>query len=249
LENDKDEFDWKVVVDFEQKYPNSFQEAIEKAKTYLANSTAKHKKEAEALVTRTENRWDRAMYEQVCKANRTSTNADSVESTQRKATAYINGTQPRKRMTGAVKKWLEWFDGLQKDDAYKVIVRSLKIPAGSNLYESNPCCRVQVTVNGRDFKTNYQYGKNPVYKQELGPYRFKWGEKGTFSIRIEEWDADIPFQYDDVAEFPRPETDDRFIISRLNGPVAVRDRNGKDVIVYLECDDVKPPVLAPYKEK
>ena len=139
---------------------------------------------------------------------------------------------------------VQWF---QTENDYQVVVRSMTIPKGSHLEPSfsNPSCRIQVSVNGRDYWTGSHTGMEPVYGETLGPFRFKWGETGTFAVQIEGYH---PTYWNDLETKPT-ETDERFIVSRLNGPATVRDRNGKDVIVYLECDAVKPPELAAYKDK
>jgi hypothetical protein len=64
---------------------------------------------------------------------------------------------------------------------------------------------------------------------------------GTFGIHIEGYH---PIWWKDEAS--HNDGGGPFIISRLDGPINVRDPNGKDVIVYLECDDVRPPNLPPY---
>jgi hypothetical protein len=137
------------------------------------------------------------------------------------------------------------FVSVSKD--YEVVVRSMKIPKGSQLETTfgQPECRIQVSVNSRDYWTGWRTGLDPVYGETLGPFRFKWGETGTFAVQIEGWHQ---MWWNDHATKPT-ETDERFIASRLNGPVTVRDKNGKDVIVYLECEAVKPPGLAAYNDK
>jgi hypothetical protein len=247
METAGDDYEWKSVVDFDQKNPNSFEETIAKANQYLSKPKARHRTEAETLVTRTGDRWDWALYEQVRKSSRSGADANSVEAAHLKAMAYLNGTQPRKRMKVEVQKWMEWFNGLQSAKDYEVVVRSMTIPKGSQLEPtfSTPSCRIQVSVNGREYWTGWRTGMEPVYGETLGPFRFKWGETGTFAVRIEGYH---PTWWRDLATTPT-ETDERFIISRLNGPVTVRDKNGKDVTVYLECETVKPPELAAYKDK
>ena len=247
VEQAGDESEWKAVVDFDQKNPNSFEETIQRANQYVTKPKARHRAEAEALVTRTGDRWDWALYEQVRNAGRAGADANTVEATHRKAMAYLNGTQPRKRMKAEVQKWMDWFNGLQTEKDYDVVVRSMKIPKGSHLETTvgQPECRIQGSMNGRDYWTGWRSGMEPVYGETLGPFRFKWGETGTFGMQIEGYHRTW---WNDRENKPS-ETDERFIVSRLNGPVTVRDQKGTDVTVYLECDAVKPPDLAAYTDK
>ncbi len=247
VERAGDENEWKSAVDFDQKNPNSFEETIQRANQYLTKPKARHRAEAEALVTRTGDRWDWALYEQVRNAGRARADANTVEATHRKAMAYLNGTQPRKRMKAEIQKWMDWFNDLQTEKDYDVVVRSMKIPKGSHLEPtfSNPECRIQISVNSRAYWTGWRTGMEPVYGETLGPFRFKWGQTGTFAVEIE---GNHPTWWNDRETMPT-ETDERFIVSRLNGPVTVRDQKGVDVTVYLECERVKPPDLAAYKDK
>ena len=109
-----DDYEWKNVVVFDQKNPNSFEETIQRANQYLTKPEARHRPEAEALATRTGDRWDWALYEQVRSAGRAGVDANTIEATHRKAMTYLNGTQPRKRMTAEVQKWMDWFNGFRR---------------------------------------------------------------------------------------------------------------------------------------
>lgn len=239
------EYEWKAVVEFALSNPSSYDEIIKRANGYLVKPGAKYREPAEKLVTNTEKAWDRALYERLRTAARAGFDANAIESTQRHAVAYSEGPQPRKRMTGAVQKWLNWFNGLQEERDYDVVVRSMNIPKGSELEPSltDPNCRVSLSLNNRSHWTNWQGGMQPQYGEKKGPFKFKWGQSGTLNIKIEGYH---PTWANDTVE--KSFTDDRFILSLVNGARLVRDRKGKDVLVYLECEAAVPPELPAFKE-
>lgn len=146
-----------------------------------------------------------------------------------------------------MQKWMDWFNGLQSERDYQVVVRSMTIPKGSHLEPtvSAPTCRIEIAVNGTAHWTGWRDGMTPVFGETLGPYRAKYRQTGTFGVQVEgyhhAWSNDL--------ETKPVETDPIFIVSRLNGPVTVRDGKGQNVLIYLECEAVKPPDLAPYKAK
>jgi hypothetical protein len=148
-------------------------------------------------------------------------------------------------MTKAVQKWFAWFNGLQEERDYYVTIRSMKIPKGSELEPTftAPSCSIFLSINGRTHWTEARGGMQPTYGEKKGPYRFKWGQSGTLEIKIEGYH---PTYVRDTVE--KSFTDDRFILGLVNGARIVRDRNSKDVLVYLECEAAVPPELPAFEE-
>ena len=239
------EYEWKTVVAFKLSNRSSYDEIIKQANAYLVKPGAKYRELAEKLVEDTEKAWDRALYERLRTASRAGTDANAIESTQRHAVEYSQGPQPHKQMTDAVQKWLNWFNGLQEERDYDVVVRSMNVPKGSELEPSlpDPNCRVSLSLHNRSHWTNWQRGMQPQYGEKKGPFKFKWGQSGTLNIKIEGYH---PTWANDTVE--KSFTDDRFILSLVNGARLVRDRNGKDVLVYLECEAAVPPELPAFRD-
>ena len=94
--------------------------------------------------------------------------------------------------------------------------------------------------NGWHKGVNPQIGGTP-----LGPYRFKWGRRGTLKIRLEQHNLVAGPNVANSDDF----SDDLFILGKANGTIFARCENNKNNEVRLECPAAVPPTLPPYPDK
>ena len=244
----EDEAAFKQLLDYARKHPTNYDEIIKRADKYTRTPGVRHSKEARDLISWAEVNWDWSEYNKVFVATRyaRNNNANAIEAAERAARGYCSGPHSRKAGTAEVNKWIQWFQGFQKERNYYVTVKSVWIPDGSALSESLTTEEVQVTVdiNSTVDKTKRgHYGRNPQIGERLGPFRFQWGKPGTLRVRVVEHDFSF-LDPDDMAE--GTVADDRFILGKTQGVFITTCSWGQNVIVTLECPEVVPPVLSQY---
>ena len=199
--------------------------------------------------------WDREEYQKVLAEAWSLEKAREIERLARWAACarYLDGKQPRRKSAERhVRKWLDWFEGWEKGKEFDITVKSARIPKGSALYAApgKQETRVHVWLNDTKGVTHgpreaWAKGLKPEYGIKLGPYRYKWGQKGFCTRQRSE-------QYrrtrkNDFTE--GKEEDDLFVLCHANGKFSTRCSKDKEVVVYLECPEAVPPHLPSYPDK
>jgi outer membrane protein assembly factor BamD (BamD/ComL family) len=242
----KDDKDWAEVVNYDRQNPNNFDEIIKRAKEYVNRPNARYRQEAIRMIEDVEVRWDRVEYNKVRDAVENAKDPNSLWVAQRAALRYRDGSHPLKTMKSEVQKWLDWFEGLKQEKEYYITVKSLSIPSGSSLEDSFTTeeTRVYISLNGKEYVTNWRKGKNPQFEEELGPFQYRWGQQATLEVKVEEYDNIFSNAWAKGSV-----SDASFVLLKAHGTFTVTCSAGKDVPVYLECPAVVAPSLPPYKAK
>jgi len=238
-----DQIAWKDVVQFDERSRGvAFETTIRKTKEYLAIPEALHKEEAKRLLARTEYEWDRNDYLQILKEQQKGRDGATLDAVAKLIQDYFHAPRTHKRMTPELRRWQAWFDMLHEERQYHIHVKSVSIPAGSQLdsiFGMNP--RVSIMLGDISYTTAKYSGRAPVMEVDLAPYVFRWGKQTFMRVKVENRINAI-LNDETTIEF----TDPRFVLQHAHGRVDVIDKKGKTITVELDCPGAVPPPLPPY---
>jgi hypothetical protein len=244
-----DDDSWNRVNAFARKYPNLFRDQIEKADDYLANALfTRHRDEVLQFTREAINRYDRSTYEAIRTRARDGNHPATLLAVHKLCKDYINAPISGKRMTADVEDWIRWFDGWSTGKELYVRVATIRIDRGSiwhhywwNYYDPQVYAIVKVgTKSDRTDRKSIPLGRDvrDLPGDRLGPFIWKWGDPEV-SVTLHHSGAsqdELTAPFDDG---------DPFKVRSLDGPTTF---NGGKIAVRLECPDVIPPVLPPYKK-
>lgn len=237
---------WTAVVRFEQGHPHDHEAIINKASKFAVSAVARIREQANKMMVRHQREWDREDYEAVRKACNEARDPEGVRLARRRAQDYVATDSPPRRRKAAVQRWLDWFETLQKQQDYRIKVRTVEIPRGSDLrdFYGKERVRVHIRIGGVSHVTGWHKGKGTIeLGDEIGPFKGIWGKEQTIEVTAEEYDT---ISRNDKATGRK--TDATFVLFWADGVFTVRCKKNKDVKVYLECARVIAPRLPAYEE-
>src|SRR5262249_45352576 len=168
----------------------------------------------------------------------------ALEATDAIARQYLGASRGVKRMVPAVKAWRDWFDRLHQENDYTIRVKSVSIPPKSELesiWGMQP--RVVITLGKTTHKSEMHNGYSPSIQEDLGPFKFRWGDPNRLVVRVEN-----DYWYRTNPGVQEPVLDDKFVLGRANGKVSIKDAKDKVTVVDLECAGAVPPALPEYSK-
>lgn len=232
---------WMELQEFLPKSTDPIKKA-QRVQEYVAIPGATRRVDALTYLGKAEGELDQADYDLLRERARTAQDGTALEAVDPLARQYLESPRSVKRMAGAVKAWRDWFDRLHQDNDYTIRVKSVSIPPKGELesiWGIEP--RVVVTLGKTSHKTEVHHGYSPSIQEDLGPFKFRWGEPNRLVVRVENdyWFRSNPGIQD-------PVIDDKFVLGKAHGKVAIKDAKGKVTVVELECPAAVPPALPEY---
>src|SRR5262249_45803775 len=151
----------------------------------------------------------------------------------------------KRSMWREAKRFWDWFQQLQAREEHYVSVESVSVPRSSVMVPVAGTARLRVylSINGKQRETGDLRGLNLTPDVKLGPFRARWGKTGSLVLRVSSQ------LYLRTAWARVEEEDPLFILSKANGPLVLKDENGKEVRVVLRCPEAMPPELPPYRRR
>ena len=162
-------------------------------------------------------------------------------------TGYLNAPIPGEKMTAEVKAWAKWFDDWGKGREFTVRVTSVRIERNSAWHYRatiwDPWVHATVRVGAKTYSTGdksipLDRDERDLPDDKLGPFTWKWGDPDVV-VSLFHKDAGPPQFSADFGD------SDEFKVRHLNGRTSF---DGGKITVRLECPEVVPPSLPPYKE-
>lgn len=150
-------------------------------------------------------------------------------------------------MIAEVKCWQDWFNEWEKGREFHVLVKAVRIERNSAWHHRfsipNPLVHATVQVGGKAYSTGdwsipLDLDVLDLPGHKLGPFRWKWGDPDVV-VSLFHKDASPP-------QFSASFGDaDAFKVRHLNERTTFDDDK---IAVSLECPEVIPPSLPPYKD-
>ena len=243
-----DDYTWNVVIAFARQNPSSFREQIEKADAYLANvQFITHRDEASRFKRDAIKGFDRASYEAIRTRARDGNHPATLLAVHKLCKDYLNTPMSGRMMADDVKGWVKWFDELTTGKELHVRVAMVRINHGSIWHHywwnyHDPWVHAIVKVGTKSDRTNsksIRLGRDvrDLPGDQLGQFRWKWGDPDVI-VTLNHSGAspeELIHTFDDGDPFKVRHLDE--LVSFEGGKITVR----------LECPEVVPPPLPPYK--
>ena len=243
-----DDQSWSAVLAFARKYPDLFREQIEKADAYLANARfTAHRDEAARFRSDANKGFDRSTYQAIRTRARDGNHPETLLAVHKLCNDYLKAAIPGKRMAADVESWVRWFDEGMTGKELNVRVSLIRIGRGSIWHHywwnyQDPWVHAVVKVGSKGDRTNSKsipLGRDvrDLPGDRLGPFPWKWGEPEV-SVTLHHAEASPEELVDSFQD------GDPFKVRHLNELISF---DGGKIMVRLECPEVVPPPLPPYK--
>ena len=150
-------------------------------------------------------------------------------------------------MTAEVNGWAKWFDAWGKGREFYVRVSYVRIERDSVWHHHwstpNPWVHATVQVGAKTYSTGNKSipldrDERDLPNDRLGPFTWKWGDPDV-AVSLVHKDASPPQFSENFGD------SDAFKGRHLNDRTTF---DGGKIAVRLECPEVVPPSLPPYKE-
>ncbi len=239
---------WAEVDRNARAYPTDFRDQIGRCEDYQHNALfTNHQQEANEFRKLAIRKYDRASYEAICAKARSGDHPATLQAVRNLCSEYLNAPIPSKAMTNVVESWAKWFDEWGKGREFHVRVVSVRIDRDSawhyRTWLADPWVHASVQVGARTHYTGDRWVSlgsdvRELPNDRLGPFTWKWGDPEVVVSLVYKNASPPQFSanFDDSG---------RFKVRNLNGQT---NFDGGKIAVRLECPEVLPPSLPPYKD-
>ena len=264
IEKTGDRYAWRGVELYAARNPSNYEEIIEKAKAYKDSTvfaTKNYAKAADKLIENAAKSWDSALYN----AFRTAVDhaaglpveamdmgqkTRAFEAAAKLARAYLDSSCPNKKHESTVKKWLQWFDGINKPAlAVSVIIVEAGLAQDAKTISEpfNGAPDVEITLRldtragqNQEWKTPIVDDSfNPIYNFRCQDVKISWNDPNA-NLTLVLTDHDLSLHDELERTFQGPD-----VIFLLDGRIWVQDGPGRHCIRFF-CEQLRPPSLPAY---